>query len=220
VISLILLGVAQEAREVLFTDRPVEVRVPVSGEAQHRATVVTFPEESLEALVAGWNEGDLSVERRGENLFLKLLRRAEGDLHVLGTSGRLYRLAVRPAEGVPYDGRVRIAIPPRASERAAEPEPVRLIRAMRLGRRPPEGEVRRASGLLHRSGGVVASLAYLYETDACRGYVARVENLSGGPVRLDPSRFTAPDLALAGARELLLRPGEKTWLYLVFWKRS
>lgn len=217
-IPLVLLLAPQGAREVPSTDGPVEVRVPVSGEAQHRATVVTFPEESLEALVAGWNEGDLTVERRGENLFLKLLRRAEGDLHVLGASGRLYRLAVRPAEGAFYDGRVRIAPPPRAG-RAAEPEPVQLIRAMRLGRRPSEGEVRRASGPLHRSAEILMSLAYLYETDSCRGYVARVENLSGGPVRLDPSRFTAPDLALAGAREVLIRPGEETLLYLVFWKR-
>lgn len=219
-ILLALLLVPQGSREVPCTDRPVEIRVPVSGEAHHRATVVTFPEESLEALVAGWNEGDLSVERRGENLFLKLLRRAEGDLHVLGASGRLYRLAVRPAEEAFYDGRVRIAPPPPAAGRAAVPEPVQLIRAMRLGRRPAEGEVRRASGVLHYSAGVRMSLVYLYETDSCRGYVARVENLSGGPVRLDPSRFTASDLALAGAREVLLRPGEKTLLYLVFWKRS
>ena len=45
---VLLLLALQDAREVYATDRPVEVRVPVSGEAQHRATVVTFPEESLE----------------------------------------------------------------------------------------------------------------------------------------------------------------------------
>ncbi len=216
-IPLMVFLALQEGREVPPSDRPVELRVPVSTETQHRATVVTFPEESLEALVAGWNEGDLSVERRRENLFVKLLRRAEGDLHVLGASGTLYRLAIRPADG-PYDGQVRIAAP-RPPERGGAPEPVDLIRAMRLGRRPADGEVRRADGIVHRSAEIVARLSYLYEASSYRGYVARVENVSGGPIRLDPSRFTAPDLVLVGAREMLLKPGEGTLLYLVFWKR-
>lgn len=207
----------QECREVLRSEQPVVLRVPVSTETRHRASVVTFPEESLEALVAGWNEGDLSVERRRENLFVKLLRPAEGDLHVLGGSGTLYRLAIRPAEG-PYDGQVRIVAPP-AAARGGPPEPVELLRAMRLGRRPADGEVRRADDVIHRSAEIVVRLAWLYEASSYRGFVARVENVSGGPLRLDPSRFTAPDLALVGAREMLLKAGEKTLLYLVFWKR-
>jgi hypothetical protein len=48
--------------------------------------------------------------------------------------------------------------------------------------------------------------------------VVRVENVSPDPQRLDPSRFLSKDLVLAGARDLLLSPGEKTLLYLVFWK--
>ncbi len=214
--AILLAALLQEAREVLLSDRPVEVRVPVSTEGRHRATVVTFPEESIEALVAGWNEGDLSVERRREQLFLKLLRRAEGDVHVVGASGTLYRLAVRPADDA-YDGHVRIVLPPKA--RAAAPlEPVELIRAMRLGRRPAEGQVLKSDQPLYRSAGIAARLAYVYETDSCRGFVARVENASAAPQRLDPSRFAGRGLVLAGVRELLLKPGEHTFLYLVFGK--
>ena len=108
--ALLVLMALQDTREVYASDRPIEVRVPVSAEAQHRATVMTFPEESLEALVAGWNEGDLSIERRRENLFIKLLRKVQGDVHVLGASGALYRLTLVPAEGA-YDGHVRVLAP-------------------------------------------------------------------------------------------------------------
>ncbi len=212
-IALLLL--LQEAREVIASDRPVEVRVPVSGEARHRATVVSFPEDSLEALVAGWNEGDLSVERRREKIFIKLLRKAEGDLHVMGGSGTLYRLAIRASEGA-YDGHVRI-VAPRTRERAA-PESVELIRAMRLGRRPAEGTVLRSDAPVHASPELSARTAFVYETDAHRGYVVRVENVSDRTQRLDPSRFIGRGLVLAGAREMLLEPGAKTLLYLVFWK--
>ncbi len=217
-ILILALAAVQQSREVLHSEGAVELRVPVSTETRHRASVVTFPEESLEALVAGWNEGDISVERRRENLFIKLLRPAEGDVHVLGGSGTLYRLAVRPADGA-YDGRVRILRPAAPARREGAPESVDLIRAMRLGRRPSDGEVRRADEVVHRSAEIVARLAYIYETRSHRGFVVRVENVSGGPIRLDPSRFTAADLVMAGAREMLLKPGERTSLYLIFWKR-
>ena len=213
-IALLLL-LAQDAREVIASDRPVEVRVPVSTEKEHRSTVVTFPEESLEALVAGWNEADLSVERRRENLFIKLLRKTEGDLHVLGASGTLYRLTVRPAEGA-WDGRVKI-LAPREKPRGA-PEAVELIRLMRLGRRPAEGAVLQGSGSLYRSAAIAAELAYVYESNSYRGFVVRVENVSTGPQRLDPSRFVGKDLVLAGSREMILPPAGKTLLYLVFAK--
>ena len=209
------LVLAQESREVLLSDRAVEVRVPVSSDARHPAAVVSFPEESLEALVAGWNEGDLSIERRRENLFLKLLRRAEGDLHVLGASGTLYRLSVKPADGA-YDGRVRIVAARPKAER--EPAPLELIRAMRLGRKPPETSVLRAEGPLYAGPDVAARAAYLYDASEYRGFVIRVENVSTSSVRLDPSRFSGKLLVLAGAREMLLAPGAKTLLYLVFRK--
>jgi hypothetical protein len=207
---------AQDARDVSLSDRPIEVRVPVAGDADHRATVVTFPETSIEALVAGWNEGDLSIERRRENLFLKLLRRAEGDVHVLGSSGSLYRLAVKPVEGI-YDGHVRIRRPD-AEKKRGEPDPLRLIRAMRLGRRPDEGQVRSAQGMLYRSSDIEVAAAYVYEMPTYRGFVVQATNLLPVPLRLDPSRFVGRDLVLAGMRDLEIPPAGKTRIYLVFWK--
>jgi hypothetical protein len=205
----------QSAREVIASDRPVEVSVPVSTDTEHRATVVSFPEDSLEALVAGWNENDLSIERRRENLFIKLLRKARGDVHVLGGSGALYRLTVVPADG-PYDGHVRILAPKEAKR--GVPESVDLLRAMRLGRLPIEGSVLRSDLEISASPEWSLRVLYVYETTAYRGYVARIGNGSAVALRLDPSRFVSRNLVLCGARELLLAPGENTLLYLVFWK--
>jgi hypothetical protein len=213
--GLLLVVLLQSAREVIASDRPIEVRVPISTEGHHQATVVSFPEDSLEALVAGWNENDLSIERRRENLFIKLLRKAQGDVHVLGGSGALYRLTIVPAEAS-YDGHIRV-LAPKESKRGA-PESVELLRAMRLGRRPVEGAVLRSDLPITTPAEWSARILYVYETTAYRGYVARIENVSAAPLRLDPSRFVSRDLVLTGARELLLAPGEKTLLYLVFWK--
>ena len=188
----------QDTREVIASDRPVEIRVSVSSESVHRATVVRFPEDSLEALVAGWNEGDLSIERRRENLFIKLLRKAQGDIHVLGASGTLYRLRIVPAEEA-YDGQVRLMLPKDA--RREVPESIDLIRAMRLGRRPAQGSVLRTDQSIHVSDGWDAKVLYVYESSTYRGFVVRVESLSAGPQRLDPSRFMARDLVLVALFE-------------------
>jgi hypothetical protein len=206
----------QAAREVVLSDRPIEIRVPVATDAKHPAAVVTFPEEGLETLVAGWAEADLSVERKRENLFLKLLRKAEGDLHVLGASGTLYRLALRPAEGA-YDGRVSVRRAP-AEDRRGTPEPVELIRAMRLGRRPREGKVLAWETPLWSSAELAATARWIYETDRFRGFVIRVENRSRAAVPLDASRYVGADLVVCGVREAVLEPGASTLLYLVFEK--
>src|SRR6267143_798340 len=110
--------------------RAIEVRPAVAAADRHATCVVAFPEESIEAMVAAWNEADLSVEQRKNLLFLKLLRPASGDLHVLGAGGTLYRLAIAPGS----DASVRIVRPsPRAGE---APPSLEFVRALRLGRLP------------------------------------------------------------------------------------
>lgn len=211
-----LLAFLQEARtrEVAFTDRPIEILVSVAGDARHVSTVVSFPEESLEALVAGWNEEDLSLERRRDRLFVKLLRRAEGDLHVLGASGTLYRLYVRPAERV-FDGHVRVTRP---AKEASRPGAVDLLRAMRTAR-PPEGTaVRRCSGVVHRGARATLTARYVYDTDFHRGYVLELENTAAEAMRVDLSRFSGEGLELVGARSLVVEAGGRTQVYLVFQK--
>lgn len=214
--TLLLLLALQGSRQVAFSDDPVILRVPVSTPTEHRATVVTFPEKALESLVSGWAEEDLSVERRGEKLFIKLLRPAEGDLHVVGSSGRLYRLAIRPGEGE-YDGHLRIRLA--RSDRRRLPVPVELIRTMRRNRRPADGRVFRADRKIHLGISISATLMRVYEVEQYQGFVVKVRNLTARPERLDPSRFTGRDLVLLGAREMILKPEEETLLYLVFWKR-
>lgn len=215
-ITLIAVLALQEDRhrEVVYADRTVEILVPVAGETKHVSTVVTFPEESIEALVAGWNEEDLSLERRRERLFVKLLRRAEGDLHVLGASGTLYRLYVRAGEKV-YDGQVRIVRP---GKEPSKPTSVDLIRAMRTGRVPEGATVRRAAGVVRRDARAEWTARFVYDTDFHRGYVIEVRNLSDGPLRLDLSRFRGEGLDLAGAGRLVVEPGASTRIYLVYWK--
>ncbi len=208
---------AQEARsrDVPFLERPVEILVPVAGESKHVGTVVSFPEDSVEAIVAGWNEEDLSLERRRDRVFLKLLRRAEGDLHVLGSSGTLYRLYLRPADDA-YDGHVRILRPEKKTPSGETA--IDLIRAMRKGRGTEGTIVRRTSGVLHRSASACLIPRYVYDTDLHRGYVVALENLGDGPLRVDLSKFSGKGLDLVGAREMVVEPKKNTLLYLVYRK--
>ncbi len=201
------------SRNVVHEDgRAIEVRPAVSTPDRHASCAVAFPEESIETLVAAWNEADLSIERRKNLLFLKLLRPAEGDLHVIGSSGTHYRISIKPGD----DGSVRI-LRPAAARRDGTPPSLELVRAMRLGQVPADTTVRRgASRLVLRAGAVEARCQWVYESAAHVGYVLEVKNPGEEPVRIDPSVLRSPDLVLAGSREAVVPPKGSTLLYLVF----
>jgi hypothetical protein len=131
----------QEAEARTVAHRPgesVRVRVPLSQAANHRVTIVSFPEPVARAIVP-WGEEDISIETDGREVVLKLLKPVEGDLAFRGAkSGTLFRLRVAPAKGDgDSDGLVRIVLPDEKPAARAIPAPaksgaIELLRSMRL----------------------------------------------------------------------------------------
>jgi hypothetical protein len=186
----------QDRHVVLDPGGAIEVRPAVAAPDRHATCVVTFPEESIETMVAAWNELDLSIEQKKNLLFLKLLRPASGDLHVIGASGTLYRLAISPGT----DSSVRISRP--AAKSSPVPPVLDFVRSLRLGRLPPDARARRGGdAVLYRLGDIEIRCKYVVEAP---------------DYRLDPSRLRGPGLVLAGAREYLVPARGATLLYLVF----
>lgn len=211
-----LLFVLLQDRHVEFEEgKAIDVRPAVAAADRHATCVVTFPEESIEALVAAWNEADLSIEQKKNNLFLKLLRPASGDLHVLGASGLLYRLAISPGS----DAAVRVVRPP--TKAAEVPPALEFVRALRLGRLPPDARARRGGdAVLYRMGATETRCRVVVESRGYLGYVLEVRNVGDTPHRLDPSKLRGRDLVVIGAREHVVPPKGATLLYLVFARRS
>ena len=209
---LLLAALLLQDRTVLFEEgRAIEVRPPVASPDRHASCVVSFPEESIEALVAAWNEADLSIEQRKNLLFLKLLRPATGDLHVLGASGSLYRLSISPGT----DTAVRVRKP--APRQAEAPPALEFVRSLRLGRLPPDARARSGGdAVLFRLGSVELRCRAVVETTAYKGFILDLRNTGETPARIDPSRLRGPELVLIGARDHVVPPGGRTVLYLVF----
>jgi hypothetical protein len=211
---ILILGIALLAqdKEVAFEEgRAIEVRPAVASADRHSTCVVSFPEESIDAMVAAWNEADLSIELKKNLLFLKLLRPATGDLHVLGASGTLYRLAIAPGS----DSSVRISRP--ASRPAEAPPALEFVRALRLGRLPPDARARRGGdAVLFRLGSTEMRCKFVVEAPGYVGCIVEVRNVGDTPARIDPSKLRGPGLILVGAREYTVPPKGSTLLYLVF----
>lgn len=202
-------------RQVVFEDgRAIEVRPRVSTPDHHATCVVSFPEESIEAMVAAWNEADLSIEQRKNVLFLKLLRPASGDLHVLGGGGTLYRLSLAPGS----DSSIRIMRP--ATRVAETPPALEFVRSLRLGRLPPDARARRGGdAVLFRLGTTEIRCKTIVEAPAYLGCVLEARNVGEAPSRIDPSKLKGPGLVLVGSREHIVPPKGSTLLYLVFARR-
>lgn len=220
-------GPAQEAagRTVFHrAGESIPIAVPLSGAARHWVTILSFPEPVARAIVP-LSEEDISIETDGREVVLKLLRAVEGDLAFRGRSGTLYQIRIATAKGGGEDGFVRIVLP--KEKPGATPLPVQaksgaieLLRAMRLGERPPNASVTAAPDfVLHESTELIVRPRLLYVTDSHEGLVLELVNRrKDGPYRVDLSQFTAERLVLVGARELVIPPGGSTRLYLVFWK--
>jgi hypothetical protein len=229
---LVVPGRAQEAPSqespgktiIHRTGESFTVAVPLSDAAKHRVTILSFPEPVARAIVP-WSEEDISIETDGNDVILKLLRAAEGDLAFRGKSGRLYRIRVVPAKGGDGDGFVRIVLPKEKPD--SPPIPVQaksgaidLLRSMRLGEIPPNANVTAApETALYESAELLVRPRLLYVTDVHEGLVLELVNRrKDGAHRVDLSKFAAERLILLGARELVIPPGGSTRLYLVFWK--
>lgn len=211
--------------------RPIRVRVPVASATHQLMTTVAFPEEAIEAAITGWGEGEITAVQKRGLLFVRLARKSEGQLNVLGGSGTHYLLYLTgvedPAPGA-YDTYVRIrreALPtgdplPRPKEKRPTGS-LELIQAMRLGLRPEGGKILRAGReLAYSSEALEIHLLYVYDAGPYVGTISEVTNRSGVRQAVDASRFRGKLslLVLSGLRENALEPRSATRLYSVFWK--
>jgi len=71
IILILAAALLFQDRQVAFEEgRAIEVR-PAWPRRPPLPRAVSFPEESIESMVAAWNEADLSVEQKRNLLFLK-----------------------------------------------------------------------------------------------------------------------------------------------------
>jgi len=202
----------------------IQVAVPYSSRAS-LVTCVSFPEKSIRSIVAAWTESNVSLEHTGGNLFIKLLQEREGHIDVVGGSGRLYRLYVKPATAGPYDESLQITLSEESDRKKDQGKPssqvrsvaLDLILAMRRGELPEGALI--SSGPDHAVQASVHAEMFIrlvYELDGFVGYVIELKNRSETEISLDLSRYQGEELLLIGAREMSVKSGASTLLYLVF----
>ncbi len=216
---------------------PIRVRVPLATESHEVMSAVAFPETGIQAAVTGWGQNTLTAIQKGSFLFLRLSRKSEGQLNVIGESGTHYLLYLEPAQPQDpnaYDAFIKIVRPAggdglKTAPKARESTPDRgkprgaleLIRAMRMGE-PREGaRILRAKGETLYSGyDIELRLLFVYEESSTVGRIYEVRNLSGRKLALDASRFRPAEgtLILSALRENMVPPGGVSRLYTVFWR--
>ena len=224
----------------------IPVRVPIAAPGREYMTTISFPETRIETAISGWNTGDsatLTATAKGNLLFLRLAKPASGHIQILGGSGRHYLLAI---EGIPElpspvtrpaDVYVRITLSESAKKAASStkaespsgtnPKPggspvIKLIRAMRLGKRLPGTRILRAGGeIALASKQVEIRLVFVYQLGQLTGRIYDVENLTDDKLAIDVTRLRIKDenstLVASSLRKNVIHPTKTTRLYMVFW---
>src|SRR5258706_9378007 len=100
-------------------------------------TAVAFPETGIRSAVTGWGQSALTAIQKGNLLFLRLSKKAEGQLNVIGDSGTHYLLYLEAVDGKAaggYDAFVKIVRPP-----AEGPDPPLAPKGTHAPRPQPKG---------------------------------------------------------------------------------
>ncbi len=209
----------------------IRVRVPVASPTHQLMSTISFPEESVDAAITGWGEGDITAVQKKGLLFIRLAKKAEGHLNVIGGSGKhyaIYLVGTEETEPRAYDSYLRITredrlvgdrLPKRREHRPSGA--VELIQTMRLGLRTDGAKILRAAReLVFESREIDIRLLYVYASGSFTGHIYVVTNRTAVKQAIDASRLRAKDarLVLSGLRENVLEPNGSTRLYAVFWK--
>lgn len=210
----------------------IPVRVPILSPGRELMTTLSFPEDSIETAVTGWPDGEITAIQKRGLLFLRLAKKSEGQLNVIGGSGTHYLFYL---SGVPgddpeaYDSYMKIqrkeearktdALPKRQNRRPTGA--LDLVQAMRQGLRPEGAKILRAKReLAYESPSLEVRLLYVYDAQSYLGYVYEVKNTTSERLSVDASRLHGKGkaLVLSALRENLLEPKAATRLYTITWK--
>jgi hypothetical protein len=220
-------------RTVLWKEgSAIPLRVPVASAGKEFMTSVSFPEEAIETAVTGWKEGDITAVQKRGLLFLRLAKKSEGQLNVIGASGThylLYLKGVENPEAGSFDDYLKIQkkeelhpndpLPKRANHRPSGA--LELIQAMRLGLHPEGVKILRAKlELAYESPSLEIRLAYVYDTQSYRGMIYDIKNRTDERQVVDSSHLRGQGTALimTALRENVIAPQATTRLYAVTWK--
>ena len=210
----------------------IPVRIPVASPAREFMTTIAFPEESIETAITGWADGEITAVQKRGLLFLRLTKKSEGQLNVIGGSGTHYLLYLKGVENPApdaYDAYLKIKrkdeskaadhLPKRLNHRPSGA--LELIQTMRLGLHPENVKILRANHeLAYESPSLEMRLAYVYEAQSYRGFIYEVKNRTDLGQSVDASRLRGKgsSLILTALKENVLLPKATTRLYVVTWK--
>jgi hypothetical protein len=210
----------------------ISVRVPLSTPGHELMTTLALPEESIETAITGWGEGDLTAIPKRGILFLRLNRKSEGQLNVIGGSGTHYLFYLKGVEASDpdsYDSYVKIrkkedapkadVLPKRENRRPSGA--VELVQAMRLGLHPANVKILRAGHeLAFESPFLEVRLLYVYDAPSYRGMIFEVQNMTTVRQAVDASRIRGKgtELILTALKDNVLEPKSVTRLYALTWK--
>lgn len=210
----------------------LSVRVPVASPGREYMSAISFPEGTLDTAIAGWPEGELTAIQKKGLLFLRLAKKSEGQLNVLGGSGTHYLLFLKGVENPApdtYDAYLEIRKTPEArpaeiplARREQRPsQALLLLQAMRRGLRLDGIRILRARGeLAYESPVLEIRLLTLYDAPGFLGLIYDVRNRSSERQALDASRLRGKgtQLVLTALKDNLLGAGSATRLYAVMVK--
>jgi len=209
--------------QVRFEGSHLVINVPVARSGTAYVTVVELPEQGIKEIVFQFRNEEVSVDHVGAKVFIKLLQKAEGFLDVIGDTGTLYRLLIKPVTSGVFDSTViveskmgsQIGLERKPSHKETS-ETLELIEAMASHAEFKGADRSICDRMLGAQDDLEKRLVMMYETPNLSGYIIKVTNVGKETKRLDLKQYSGAGLVAVAASNFVLAPGACVEIYCVY----
>ena len=179
-IALFMLSSFAYARRSVNYDGPVVVNVAVLN-----ATEIEFPEE-IATVVMGMPNEKISIEHTKNMIFIQpLTADLDGDIYVVGKSGRSYVLSLNVVDKTARDRQIKIAATDEIARERVEQlkflTPLSLMKAMALNQELDGVFIESKTFVIYESKGLKMTVTKTYDAVGMKGYLVRIENSTETP---------------------------------------
>ena len=213
IILFLIISVTAFAREIEYTGQVIQVNTCI-----RKTTQVVFP-ANVKKIVTSFNQGQISIEVYGRNLYLQPLLQPQGYMFIHAADDRCYTLDIKNVPNTDMD--VSLEVKPVATFKKIEPaagEDKTIVHYMRMlitGDGIQSAGVTTANKIIYKDRKLRLTLKKIYGWSSFTGWVCEAKNLTRGAIVIPIQSISIPKLRAISADKAVLDTGEATNIYIL-----
>lgn len=213
IILFLIISVTAFAREVEYDGQVIQVNT-----CTRKTTQVVFP-ANVKKIVTSFNQGQISIEVYGRNLYLQPLLLPRGYMFLHVADDRCYTLDIKNVPQADMDISVEVTLATTfkkiEADTGGDKTIVHYMRMLITGDGIQSAGVTTANKVIYKNRKLKLTLKKIYGWSSFTGWVCEAKNLTRGAIVIPIQSISIPKLRAISADKDVLDTGEATKIYIL-----